>query len=115
MAEEVYYCSDNTNGATQFKKKDGQYKRIGFIEKKFKIKLQDDGNIAISDGDEAKQYYCSTLIGAEYKNFKSCVHKYHNGYHLNQDNGRYILFYGFGYVFSNSDSVITSIGTCTKF
>ena len=26
MAEEVYYCSDNTRGVTGFQKKDGQYK-----------------------------------------------------------------------------------------
>ena len=39
MAEEVYYCSDNTNGAIGFKKIDGQYTRGSFPEEKFKIKV----------------------------------------------------------------------------
>ncbi len=60
MAEEVYYCSDNTNGATGFWKneKTGQYERSGFNESKFKMKLQDDGNIAIenSDMESGKDY-----------------------------------------------------------
>ncbi len=39
MAEEVYYCSDNHNGANGFykNKKTGQYEQSGFIESKFKI------------------------------------------------------------------------------
>ena len=30
MAEEVYYCSDNHNGVSGFKKIDGQYKQVNF-------------------------------------------------------------------------------------
>ena len=120
MAEEVYYCSDNTNGATGFKKKDGQYRQINFHEAKFKMKLQDDGNIAIdsssfgNDDGGAYIYLCSTVFN---KNHKSCVHKNHSMGHINfnQDNGRYVRFFGYGYVFGDEDTVSTSIGTCTKF
>ena len=121
MAEEVYYCSDNHNGAYGFHKKDGQYQRQGFAEEKFKMKLQDDGNIAIDNGGGIRidLYLCSTPypVLPNYKNKKSCVSKDHNGYYFNfnPDNGRYILFQGFGYVFHNNDAVTTSIGTCTKF
>ena len=31
MAEEVYYCSDNHNGANGFKKIDGQYKQVNLL------------------------------------------------------------------------------------
>ena len=122
MAEEVYYCSDNTNGATGFKKKDGQYKQTNFYEKKFKMKLQDDGNIAIAEPRLSSGrwlYICSTPYEGRYnqeKN-KSCVEKNSNGeyFNFNQDNGRYVLVEGSGYVFGNNDSVMTRIGTCTKF
>jgi hypothetical protein len=125
MAEEVYYCSDNTGMATGFKKKDGQtgqYERSGFNESKFKMKLQDDGNIAIAEpglSSGRRLYICSTPYEGRQnmeKN-KSCVEEYHSGYHFNfnQDNGRYILFQGSGYTFSKDDSVIARIGTCTKF
>jgi hypothetical protein len=124
MAEEVYYCSDNTRGVTGFSKKDGQYKQTNFYAEKFKMKLQDDGNIAIhEDGDKYSfTYLCSTPFqggpgNLKHKNNKSCVHEYHNGKHFNfnQDNGKYVLVYGSGYVFYDSDDVITHIGTCTKF
>jgi len=123
MAEEVYYCSDNHNGANGFYKneKTGQYERTGFTEKKFKMKLQDDGNIAIENSalkSGSELYLCSPTYGGFYgMNEKSCVGTDHNGYYLNfnQDNGRYILFTGVGYVFSDKDSVSTHIGTCTKF
>ncbi|MEO1927031.1 MAG: hypothetical protein ABGY08_13775 [Gammaproteobacteria bacterium] len=126
MAEEVYYCSDNTNGATGFWKneKTGQYERSGFNERKFKMKLQDDGNIAIENSDRKSGkdlYLCSTpykyFAPPELKNSKSCVDKSNSGYYFNfnPDNGRYIKFEGHGYVFSNNDTVTTRIGTCTKF
>ncbi len=120
MAEEVYYCSDNHNGAYGFTKKDGRYQRQGFHESKFKMKLQGDGNIAINDeGDKYSfTYFCSTPYSGnpKFKNNKSCVHEYHNGGHFNfnQDNGRYVRLSGSGYVFNNDDPVIR-IGTCTKF
>ena len=121
MAEEVYYCSDNTRGSNGFhkNKETGQYERSGFHEDKFKMKLQDDGNIAISDGGDTGLYLCSTPgngHSTKMLNNKSCVHAYHIMGHINfnQDNGRYVRFYGFGYVFSNDD-VIAHIGTCTKF
>ena len=123
MAEEVYYCSDNHRGATGFKQKDGQYNQTNFYEDKFKMKLQDDGNIAIANPDRPSGrdlYLCSTPYKGyttEMPNNKSCVHEYHNGwsFNFNQDNGRYILFKGYGYVFGDGDSVSTHIGTCTKF
>ena len=122
MAEEVYYCSNNTNGSNGFKKIDGQYKRVNFTPQKFKMKLQDDGNIAIAEpglSSGRRLYICSTPYEGRQnmeKN-KSCVEEYHSGYHFNfnQDNGRYILFQGSGYTFSKDDSVIARIGTCTKF
>jgi len=125
MAEEVYYCSDNTRGANGFwkNKETGQYKRSGFIEKKFKMKLQGDGNISIANPDRLNGkdlYFCSTPfkdILPKYKNMKSCVDESHSGWYFNfnQDNGRYILLQGSGYVFGDGDSVMTRIGTCTKF
>ena len=122
MAEEVYYCSDNDNGANGFKKIDGQYKSGLFEEKKFKMKLQDDGNIAIANPNLTSGrdlYFCSTPYegGHNMVKSKSCVDENHDGsyFNFNADNGRYILFNGFGYVFGNSDTVITNIGTCTKF
>ena len=129
MAEEVYYCSDNTNGASGFhkNKETGQYKRTNFTEQKFKMKLKDDGNITIDNGRQDPNpilnkdlYFCSTPYKGyttEMPNNKSCVHEYHNGVHFNfnLDNGRYIWFKGYGYVFGDSDSVSTHIGTCTKF
>jgi hypothetical protein len=125
MAEEVYYCSDNTRGANGFYKneKTGQYKRSGFIGNKFKMKLQGDGNISIANPDRLigkDLYLCSMpydgLIPIQ-KNNKSCVHESHNGtyFNFNPDNGRYILLQGSGYVFNNDDTVSTHIGTCTKF
>jgi hypothetical protein len=122
MAEEVYYCSDNTNGANGFHLKDGRYQRQVFTVSKFKMKLQDDGNIAIArpDMESGKDLYlCSTPYKyiPKFKNKKSCVSENHEGYYLNfnPDNGRYILFEGFGYVFADGDDVTTNIGTCTKF
>jgi len=128
MAEEVYYCSDNHNGANGFwkNKETGQYERSGFIEEKFKMKLQDDGNIAIDNGGEDPNpifnkdlFFCSTPYpgNPKYKNNKSCVKEFHSGvfFNFNQNNGRYILFNGFGYVASTNDSVAIHIGTCTKF
>jgi hypothetical protein len=116
MAEEVYYCSDNTNGAVGFHKKDGQYKQTNFYESKFKMKLQDDGNIVIIEDDGYKNLYLCSILGGDNER-KSCVHQYTNGslFNFNQDNGRYIMFEGFGYVFGTKDSVMTRIGTCTKF
>jgi len=123
MAEEVYYCSDNHRGVSGFTKKDGQYQRQGFIEKKFKMKLQDDGNIvidnpAMTSGKEL--YVCSTPYNGtlpKYKNMKSCSYAFNNGnyFDFNPGNGRYIWFSGFGYVWDNTDDVSTQIGTCTKF
>jgi hypothetical protein len=126
MAEEVYYCSDNHRGSNGFYKneKTGQYERSGFNESKFKMKLQDDGNIAIANPDRPSGrdlYLCSTPYKGyptlEMPNNKSCVSKSHNGYYFNfnQDNGRYVLFSGSGYVFNNSDGASIRIGTCTKF
>ena len=118
MAEEVYYCSDNTNGATGFWKneKTGQYERSGFNESKFKMKLQDDGNIVIIEDDGYKNLYFCSILGGDNER-KSCVHQYTDGslFNFNQDNGRYIMFEGFGYVFGVSDTVAAHIGTCTKF
>ena len=116
MAEEVYYCSDNTNGHNGFNNKDGQYKAQLFTESKFKMKLQDDENIKI----ENDLYICSTPYGGRFpedKNKKSCVHELLNGwfFNFNQDNGRYVKLSGSGYVFFGNDSVSTHIGTCTKF
>jgi len=96
----------------------GQYERTNYSGDKFKMKLQDDGNIAIENsgvGSGRDLYLCSTLRSEHSK--RSCVHEYHSGsyFNFNQDNGRYIRFHGFGYVFEDTDSVITRIGTCTKF
>jgi hypothetical protein len=124
MAEEVYYCSDNDNGANGFKKIDGQYKSGLFEEKKFKMKLQDDGNIAISERGDTRLYFCFTIYPSlprhSVGNGKSCVNEFYNGeyFNFNQDNGRYIKISAVGYVYGgddNSDSVTTRIGTCTKF
>ena len=124
MAEEVYYCSDDW--ATGFNKIDGQYKRVNFTPQKFKMKLQDDGNIVVDTGGQDPNpifnrdlYFCSTPYqgNPQHKNNKSCVHEFSNGWYFNfnPDNGRYIWFFGSGYVFQNVDDVITRIGTCTKF
>ena len=121
MAEEVYYCSDNHNGANGFMKKDGQHKPQLFTGLKFKMKLQDDGNIVIHDGGDKNSYtyLCITPYQGDgiHKNYKSCVHEYHNGryFNFNTDNGRYVRLYGAGYVFYDADGVIAHIGTCTKF
>jgi hypothetical protein len=121
MAEEVYYCSDNTNGANGFKKKEGRYTRVNFKENKFKMKLQDDGNIVIAKlhGIDVP-FFCGVPYDGKYpedKNSKSCLDTKYSGifFNFNADNGRYVLLEGFGYVFSTNDSVSTSIGTCTKF
>ncbi len=121
MAEEVYYCSDIA--ANGFKMKDGQYKPTNFTKGRFKMKLRDDGNIAIENPDlpDGKElYYCLTTyegILPELKNHKSCARESNNGYlfNFNLDNGRYIWFKGSGYVFGDEDTVATRIGTCTKF
>jgi hypothetical protein len=119
MAEEVYYCSDSVDGVGYSQKENGNYDTAYFRPTKFKMKLQDDGNIAIARPDTKRGrdlYLCSTLDATAYKNPKSCVGEFLVDYfNFNQDNGRYILFNGFGYVFGDGDSVITSIGTCTKF
>jgi len=120
MAEEVYYCSDNY--ANGFTNEDGQYKPVNFTNEKFKMKLQDDGNIAIAKPDRIsgrELYLCSTVYNnalPEFKAMKSCVNEFNNGkfFNFNQDNGRYVLFYGFAYGFNNEDTVSTRIGTCTK-
>jgi len=114
MAEEVYYCSDNTNGANGFRKIDGQYTKVNFKEDKFKFNLfsiKDKSYIKIDDGG---LFHCSINWGIKHH---SCVDEFHNGdyFSFNQDNGRYIMFEGFGYVFGTKDSVMTRIGTCTKF
>ena len=123
MAEEVYYCSDND--ANGFNQKNGVYKPALITLEKFKMKLQDDGDIVIENGGQVDLYICSQPYPydppyeamSEHKNKKSCVDDRHNGwlFNFNQDNGRYILFAGLGYVFGDGDSVITHIGTCTKF
>ena len=118
MAEEVYYCSDNHNGANGFHKneKTGQYERSGFTERKFKMKLQDDGNIAISEDGYTDVFSCFLLSETPLGDWLGCIQKYHHShFNFNQDNGRYIMFEGFGYVFGTKDSVMTRIGTCTKF
>lgn len=125
MAEEVYYCSDNVNGATGFLMKDRQYKQLDFHEVKFKMKLQDDGNIAIDDPDprslEGKDLYlCATPYKgtlSKHKTHKSCVDDDNIGwfFHFNPDNGRYVFLSGSGYVFHDGDPVVIRIGTCTKF
>ena len=122
MAEEVYYCSDNySNG---FSKEDGQYKPVNFIERKFKIKLQDDGNIAIENPNRKsgkELYLCSTPFNnafpGKHENRKSCVDKFNSGtfFNFNTDNGRYVFLNGSGYAFYDGDAVTTMIGTCTKF
>ena len=122
MAEEVYYCSDNY--ANGFQKKDGQYKAVNFTDEKFKMKLQDDGNIVIDQSGTGRGkdlYLCSTpyedVFPGKYKNWKACAYKFNNGelFNFNVDNGRYVLIQGTGYVFNDGDSVTTTIGTCTKF
>ncbi len=123
MAEEVYYCTDNHNGANGFSLEDGQYKETGFKVSKFKMKLQDDGNIAIAEETGNTLYFCATPYSPysglipKHKNLKSCVSNYHNGYYFNfnPDNGRYVYIHGAGYVFEGGDTVSTHIGTCTKF
>lgn len=122
MAEEVYYCSDNHNGSNGYwkNKQTGQYEPSSFRESKFKIKLQDDGNIAIDNPNSGRKdlYLCSTPYQGRYNmgKYKSCVEEGNIGiyFNFNQDNGRYIRFKGFGYVFDNNDTVVTDIGTCTK-
>ncbi len=122
MAEEVYYCIDIA--ANGFKKEDGQYKNSRFTKDKFKMKIQDDGNIAIeSPGTKRGKdlYLCSTPYIDTFpdrdKNWKSCVDEDNNGYlfNFNLDNGRYVWVKGDGYVFHDDDDVLTQIGTCTKF
>ncbi len=120
MAEEVYYCSGNHNGATGFILEDGQYKETGFKGRKFKMKFQDDGNIVIAEETGNTLYFCATPYRGLHpptKNLKSCVSNYHNGYYFNfnPDNGRYVYIHGAGYVFHGGDTVSTHIGTCTKF
>jgi hypothetical protein len=120
MAEEVYYCSDNNRGGNGFHLKDGEYKRSGFTEEKFKMKLKDDGNIVISKETVSDLYLCSTPYDGffkNHKNHKSCVYSSHNGetFNFNPDNGRYVRNFSAGYVFNNSDDVFVQIGTCTKF
>jgi len=127
MAEEVYYCSDDDKGANGFRKnkQTGQYERAGFTGEKFKMKLQDDGNITIANEysdpryNTKSLYLCSTPFDGFYgmgKN-KSCVYKKHSGEHFNfnQDDGKYVRFSGTGYVFDKDDDVSIQIGTCTKF
>ena len=124
MAEEVYYCIDN--GVNGFTKRGGQYQQQNFRNNKFKMKLQDDGNITIlSDDGYTWSYSCLSPyryssdfeLNQKYKDMKSCVHESHIGYYFNfnPDKGRYVLFKGLGYVFGDGDSVVTKIGTCTKF
>ena len=126
MAEEVYYCSDNTNGASGFhkNKETGQYKRTNFTEQKFKMKLKDNDITIISDSSTWSfscsspfRYSSNFELNQKYKYMKSCVHESNIGtlFNFNPDNGRYIWFFGSGYVFQNVDDVITRIGTCTKF
>ena len=117
MAEEVYYCSDDDSNG--FVEKNGVYKSTLMSLRKFKMKLGDDGHLAIDNGGTTSFYYCLAL-GGKYKNSKSCtgiVGKYPSGtyFNFNPDNGRYIRFSGFGYVYANEDTVGTEIGTCTKF
>ena len=122
MAEEVYYCSDSVDRVGYSQKENGNYDTAYFRPTKFKMKLQDDGNIAIANPNLTSGrnlYFCSTPYegGLNMVKSKSCVDENHDGsyFNFNADNGRYILFNGFGYVFGNSDTVITNIGTCTKF
>jgi len=95
---------------------------------KFKMKLQDDGGIVIENGGQDPNpkfnkdlYLCSTPYKhiPKFKNKESCVSEHHSGllFNFNPDNGRYILFEGFGYVFDDFETVPveTHIGTCTKF
>ncbi len=117
MAEEVYYCSDNTRGATGFweNKETGQYERSGFKEHKFKMKLQDDGSIVISQDGITDVFFCFPVSKTPLGDGLGCTHRYnHSHFNFNQNNGRYILFSGFGYAFSD-DTVTAHIGTCTKF
>ncbi len=124
MAEEVYYCSDNHNGANGFynNKQTGQYERAVFHENKFKMKLQDDGNIVIDNQGFGKDLYiCSTpydgVITEIFKNAKSCADDNHNGwfFNFNTNTGKYVYLRASGYVFGDGDDVETRIGTCTKF
>ena len=123
MAEDVYYCSDN-NSAGSLKNEEGQYKQANFHAKKFKMKLQGNGNIVIADPGIGRDalFICSAVSpdlqdeSPEYKHHKSCVKEHYTGHHFNfnVDNGRYVWLKGSGYVF-NTNAVVLSIGTCTKF
>jgi len=140
MAEEVYYCIDNTNGVNGFKKIDGQYTSVNFKEDKFKMKLKDDGDIVIDNSrfkgaydfyscsmpyQKASEFFrafeTNTLnaTSSAIEKYKSCEQKSDTGFHFNfnPDNGRYVLFKGSAYVFDNTENteVVTRIGTCTKF
>ena len=121
MAGEVYYCSDvDANG---FFPENGKYKAANFTDRKFKMKLRDDGHIDIENPklkSGLEDYICSTVynnILPAYKAMKSCALESNNGnlFNFNPDNGRYTWFRGGGYVFNNEDTVSTRIGTCTKF
>jgi hypothetical protein len=66
MAEEVYYCSDNVRGASGFSpnKKTSEYKQSELKERRFKMKLQDDGNLVIHEPDfhRERSKFCVRLI-----------------------------------------------------
>ncbi len=124
MAEEIYFCSDNS--ANGFKKKQGRYKATAFNPKKFGMKLLDDGHIVINSPsmDSAGLYSCikpvrftpQTLSYDISTRWKSCASS--NGYlfNFNSNNGRYVFAKGYGYVFSDNDgdSVAIRIGICTN-
>jgi hypothetical protein len=130
MAEEVYYCSDNTKGVNGFSKnkQTGQYEQTKFIEEKFKMKLQDDGAIAIENSGGMETYFCqppfpltlfktTVSLDPTLSSSKTCLElaSKTSMLNFNHNNGRYILFDGYGYVFGDGDTVTTRIGTCTKF
>ena len=126
MAEEVYYCSDND--ANGFNQKNGVYKPALITLEKFKMKLQDDGTIAIENSGGMKTYFCqppfpltlfktTVSLDPTLSSSKTCLElaSKTSMLNFNHNNGRYILFDGYGYVFGDGDTVTTRIGTCTKF
>ena len=117
-AETVMYCS--TELATGFVQKNGSWREINFVGKRYTIKFNDD--LTRLDGLlDSSSFNCVVPYGEANYDAVYCTSEFNNGnsFLLNTKTNRfvYVATSPFGYVreLKDSDTDTMAAGTCTKF
>ncbi len=111
---EVYYCAETGKNGFYYEEKENLYKPTKITPIKFKLSLKiNSKQIALARENGQRQSFNCTAPFSKAE-LLSCVMDF---YHINfnTENGRFVLFTGYGYIAGDHDSIGVSFGKCDKF